>query len=118
MPERPTRLLRKGRPEVPAFEPQERLYRRFSPQQQVNSKFPGVSFSLPNCSINRGGSCPHLLEDDPEQCAVFSYPKDAIIDHPGFGVVSVGYDEVPASVVGGEGKNGEPGTRYDFRIYL
>lgn len=115
MRELPLRLVRNGRPEVPNFDENETLYRRFDPIQMVNEKFPGVSFDVPNCSVNRGGLCPYPHGAEQIANPVFSHPEDVIIDHPTYGVISLGVNVIPESVVGGS-SNGFPGKKYVFRV--
>lgn len=53
MPELPDRLKRNGRAEDQAFEPGERLFRRYKREHYVERQFSNLGFAFPRQSINR-----------------------------------------------------------------
>lgn len=47
-------MYRNGRPEEPAFSPQELLFRRYRTEHWVEGQFSGLGFKFPKHSVNRG----------------------------------------------------------------
>lgn len=54
MPEKPPEMHRNGRPKVPEFRPEERLYRRVSPDNWGDPRVEVDALDLPDMSVNRG----------------------------------------------------------------
>ena len=54
MPEKPAGMFRNGRPKVPEFRTDERLYRRVSPADWGDPRVEVDALDLPDMSVNRG----------------------------------------------------------------
>jgi hypothetical protein len=78
------RLKRNGRPEIQAFPPAERLYRRYRREDYVDNLFSNIGFRFPKQSVNR---------------SAFSIPRDVLFseagEYEGWGVLSFGVRDLP-----------------------
>jgi len=68
MHDKPSGMLRNGRPKVQEFQPAERLYRRVSPEDWGDPRVEVDALDLPDMSVNRGAPLGEpewvLLESD------------------------------------------------------
>lgn len=88
MPEFPERLLRRGRPVDPVFEPEERLYRRLRViDVDLEGRIEPTSLESPDFSVNRGK---------------YSEPADVILSDSSHGIASFTVADVPESLLSAE----------------
>lgn len=89
MPDIPDRLLRRGRPVIETFTPDERLYRACPPESVAGDIVLDSAIDYPSCSVNRGR---------------FSEPADVLIPEKPRGWIPAEcrVREVPASVASGD----------------
>jgi len=96
--ERPTYLLRQGRPIVPEFEAGESLYRRYHPSHRVGNRLLWAALRPFPLSVNRGR---------------FSQPEDVLLpDKFGWGIASFKVKDVPEWLAAAS----KDPDRYDFRL--
>ncbi len=83
MPELPERLLSKGRPVDPVFDPEEYLYRRLRALDiDPDGRIEPTSLESPDFSVNRSKYCE---------------PEDVILPHPSCGIASFTVVDIPES---------------------
>lgn len=87
MAELPDRLLRRGRPVDPVFDPGEHLYRRLRAVDiDQDGRVEPTSLESPDFSVNR---------------SKYSEPDDVVISHPRCGIAAFTVEEVPRSLLSG-----------------
>src|SRR5437867_181087 len=95
MPEVPPRLLRRGRPVDPDFDPDEDLYRACTREEVHVDRLLPERISFRDWSLNRGK---------------YSDPTDVLIGRDGFGIATFKARDVPARL------NSQSGIAFDFRL--